>query len=211
MSLLLRVADQSRFLTRLSSFGFWAFRRLFLHRIGDQPRAVVVREVCPCPFAHHKKPIAEADQEQQMNEQPCQPGKVAGEMWILPRKSATACERPMVARLPLSRYSNSSRGLPSTASLDLTRGKLAHLDGCRRNARNRLAVVTRGRSQIAGNKNFRMAGHGEIGLNNHTTGFIGGDAQHFAQRRRGNARAPEDDRRREFFLCPPKPHPAQCW
>src|SRR6516164_2783363 len=46
-------------------------------RAGDQPRAMVIGNVGPGPFDHHKKAIAEADQKEQVNKQPREPGEVA--------------------------------------------------------------------------------------------------------------------------------------
>ena len=64
----------------LPRFSFWPLCRLFLLRISDEPGAMVVSQIRPGPFADHKKPIAEADQEKQVNEQPCQPGKISGDV-----------------------------------------------------------------------------------------------------------------------------------
>ena len=63
-------------------FGFRRLSRLPFTLLGDEPRAVVVSKVSPGPLRHHKETIAEADQEEQVDEEPGQPSEVAGEMQL---------------------------------------------------------------------------------------------------------------------------------
>src|ERR1019366_7212733 len=48
--------------------------------ISNQPRSAIICEVRPCPLDHHQDPVAESDQEQDVNEEPRQPGRVAGHL-----------------------------------------------------------------------------------------------------------------------------------
>ena len=48
-------------------------------RLGDDARAALVREVRPGPVDHHHQPVAKADQEVDVREQPEQPGREAAE------------------------------------------------------------------------------------------------------------------------------------
>src|SRR6516164_6405476 len=48
-------------------------------RPGDQPRRAVAREVAPSPLHYHQEAVLEADQVEDVHEQPGQPGKESGE------------------------------------------------------------------------------------------------------------------------------------
>src|SRR5215467_4932614 len=46
------------------------FRWFFFRRLRNKARTVVISEIGPGPFDHHKQAIAKADEKQQVNEQP---------------------------------------------------------------------------------------------------------------------------------------------
>ena len=62
---------------RLMHFGIGGGcdQRLF-ERLGDQPGAAVECDVRPRPLDHDQQAIAKSDQEQDVDEQPEQPGEV---------------------------------------------------------------------------------------------------------------------------------------
>src|SRR5664280_3244899 len=49
---------------------------------GDEPSRALVREVAPSPLEHHEDAVAESDQEQDVDEQPCQPSQEAGDVHL---------------------------------------------------------------------------------------------------------------------------------
>ena len=51
-----------------------------IHALDENPRAPVVRHQGPCPLNHYDQAIAETDQEQDVNEQPSQPGESEGDV-----------------------------------------------------------------------------------------------------------------------------------
>src|SRR5215467_6023541 len=69
-------------LSALASPRFRLFHRLSLRGSGDQPRTVIVGEIGPGPLDHYKEAITKTDEEQQVNEQPGQPGEESGEMQL---------------------------------------------------------------------------------------------------------------------------------
>ena len=46
---------------------------------GDEAGAALVGQIRPCPLDHYQQAIAESNQEKDVDEQPCQPGEIAGE------------------------------------------------------------------------------------------------------------------------------------
>jgi len=69
-------------------------------RPHEKPRVPLVGEVGERPVEHDEEAIAEADEEEDVDAQPGQPGGRA-QSWKRP-KSATPARRPMVASEPLS-------------------------------------------------------------------------------------------------------------
>src|ERR1041384_5747242 len=123
--------------------GSWLLHQLLLHWLGDQPCAVVISDISPCPFDHHKESIAEADEKEQVNEQPRQPGKVAGDMNFPGEvgNRARASNGGETAFVPVFKM---LARLPFHGSFDLPRSELAHLDRRRRNSGNWLAIFALG-------------------------------------------------------------------
>src|SRR5262249_59491710 len=109
-----------------------------LERGGDQPRAAVERDVRPGPLDHHDEPVAEADQEKDVDEQPEDPGEEAGEPEAADLAdggaSADGGQHPFVDVV--------ERLAPTTfeGGDDVPRGALALLDRGRGDARGQGAV-----------------------------------------------------------------------
>ena len=68
---------------------------------GDHARALAAGEEGPDPADDHRDLVGEADQEEDVHQQPRQPGEEAAELDTGPIM-ATAWEWPMVAIVPLS-------------------------------------------------------------------------------------------------------------
>src|ERR1019366_8280601 len=47
---------------------------------GNEAGAALVGEIRPCPLDHHEQSIAEPDQEKNVDEQPREPGEIAGQL-----------------------------------------------------------------------------------------------------------------------------------
>jgi hypothetical protein len=66
---------------------------------GDQPRAALVSEIRPCPIEEHGEPVAESDQEDDVNHQPGHPRHKTAQMQFADLGDGGL--RPIVAMLPL--------------------------------------------------------------------------------------------------------------
>src|SRR2546422_1638269 len=97
-----------------------------MHVLGDQPRASAIGEVRPRPLEQHQHAVAEADQEEDVHEDPDQPREESAEM-ELPDVShglAAADDREL-AFVPVA---EGPAGPAGQIAPDDTRGILSPLD-----------------------------------------------------------------------------------
>ena len=158
------------------------------HPPRDEPGAAIVGDVGPGPLDHHQQPVAESDQEEDMDEEPHQPGQVARELPSTElgngRASADGGEHPLVA-ITEGTPGLSPQGAPGVVGRDRP-----HLHGGRGDARHELPAVLK-MSEVADDVDFGAAGDRQVRLDQDTPRAIQRHAQRPRQRRRRDARRPE--------------------
>jgi hypothetical protein len=94
------------------------------------------------------------------------------------------------------------RGSPGQARTDRLCDVATHLLCGRRDSGNQLAVL-RDRRQIAGDKDFLVPGHGQVGQHRHAAAAIERDAERLRDRRCRNAGGPDHGARRHEHVAEP--------
>ena len=176
--------------------------------MGDDTRAAAIGKIGICPLEQHGGAVAEADEKNQVDEQPRQPRRVAGKLELanLRDGGGTADGRhrafvpilecgtaaPHPVPLPIRWGEGGRRPGEGNFSFNDFGDVFSHLHRGRRNARHRFAVVLQHQCHVADGENFRMTGHAQIGIYLHASAAIQFAAELFGERRGGDASGPDD-------------------
>ena len=123
-----------------------------------------------------------------MNEQPRQPGEIAGQLELAELgDGGGAADGGQAAFIVIVKIASR---LVLEIARDRVRDPVPLLDRDWRDARQHLAILVSERGQVANHEYFRMSGDAEIGLHEHAPGAVDGHTQLSAQRRSGDAGGP---------------------
>src|SRR5688572_21645405 len=154
----------------------------------DQARAFVERDVSPGPLHEDGEAIAEADQENDVDEKPDQPGQPAAQVdeievghGFVPADGRHAALVPIAKALRLPAFDHRH---------DIARGVPALLHRHWRNARQRLAALVSEARQVANHHDFGMARDAQVFVHDHAAAFIDWNTDRFSDERSDVARGP---------------------
>jgi len=129
---------------------------------GDQARALAVAEVGPDPLEEDGGPAAESDEENEVDEHPCQPGGEPSEFQVSDLAhcgvAADGRHAPLVEIVPRERR------FALQLAEDVFCGMAAGLHGGGAQAGDRSAPIERGGDHVPDGVDLGMPGDGEIGV-----------------------------------------------
>src|SRR5262249_36157783 len=143
----------------------------------------------PGPFKDDQQPIAEADQEKDVDEEPSDPGDPAGDL-----ERAQVRHRggaPNGGQRALVAVAERSWGTSLELAGDVVRGVDPLLNGGGSDTGN-LAAVLLNRGEVANDVQVRVSGWPQIRSHQHPSGPVERHAQRLGQGRSLNARRPEN-------------------
>ena len=123
-----------------------------------------------------------------MDEQPRQPGEISGQLELAELgDGGGAADRGQAALIVIMKIA--PRLVLKIAS-DGVRNPVPLLDGDWRDPGSILPFSSLKRGEVANHKYFRVSGNAEVGLDEHATGAVEGNAQLSAEGRSGDTRRP---------------------
>src|SRR4029077_18866391 len=145
---------------------------------GDQAGAALVGEIRPGPLDHHDQAIAESDEEKNVDEEPCQPGEISGQVKLAGLSElgdgGGAADGGQAAFVVVPKFA--ARLIFKVAG-DGVRHPFSLLDGDRCDSGGHLAVFVCECGEVADNQYLGMSGNAEVGLDEHATGAINRNSQ----------------------------------
>src|SRR5262249_38024222 len=157
---------------------------------GDEPRAALEGNIGPEPVEQHREPIAEADQEEDVDGAPEEPGEPPAQLdeaEIADRDLAP--DRRQVARVAVA---EGGHRLAGEAGEDGPRRVGALLLGGGRDAGDGPARGVDAGGGVADDEDLGMPRHAEVGLDDDASGAVLPGAEPFRRRRGGDARRPDE-------------------
>ena len=178
-------------------------RQLIITR--NQACASFVRKVRPRPLDQHDQPVTEADEKENVDEKPGQPGDEARNMKF-PKVSdgGSASDGGETAFVHVVKV---LAGFTCQVTLNVFGRCCSFLYGYRRDSGKHFAVFIFQSSQVADDKNFRMPSNTQVGIHQHSAGAIDWNAQLFSQRRCCHAGGPQNNGRWKTSFA----HPDCSW
>ena len=167
-----------------------SYRVRALEVSGDQARAALVADVGPRPLEHDDEAVAEADQVEDVDEAPDEPG---GEPESRrPAISATAARGRSRPGCPCRSSGTARRGCRASVAADVLGGVAALLHRDRATARQRAARLVREDGEVADHEHLGVPRDGEVAVDDHAAGAVEGTPSDCRQRRGRDAGGPED-------------------
>src|SRR5262249_30563407 len=165
-------------------------------RAGDEPGAAVERDIGPEPLRHYRKPVAVANQEEDMDHAPEQPGRVAGRSDPAEvGNGRSAADGGQAAEVAIAE--GPGRSVPGKHPPDACGNEGALLLGGRRQTRNGAAAFVEDQGRVADDEDSGMARKREVGPDLDASGAVLLRPQPFRRRRGGNPGGPDDAIRRD--------------
>ena len=156
--------------------------------LGDQARAALGGEVAPGPFKDHQQPIAEADQEEDVDEEPGDPSDPTRDLERAEvrhrRGTPNGGQRPFVA------IAERDWDTPMELARDVVRAVDSLLNGSLSNTRN-LPEIVLNRGQVSYDVHVVVSGRPKIRSHQHPACPVQRHAQRSGQVRGLDARRPE--------------------
>src|SRR5882672_9979138 len=160
---------------------------------SDETGATLISEIRPCPLNKDQHAVAETDQKKDVDEQPGQPGHEARDVNLAELGDSSGAtdggEAAFVAVVKRRARLNSLDKFSPNEFGD----EAALLNGDGRDARQHLAGCVFQGGEVSDNEDFGMAGKTEIGINQHASGGVCGQAELLTERRSGHSRGPENN------------------
>ena len=156
----------------------------------------LVAPVRPGPAEHHREPVAEADQEEDVRGEPEPPRQRTRQ--AQPAQVHDGCHAADGRQVAVVAIPEARGCLAGQPRKDRRRDVPAHLLGGGCDARYRLPLLQQ-RREVAGDENVRQAGCREVRLHQDAAGTVQRHAQRTGQGRRGHARRPQHRARRDPF------------